>query len=73
MCIARVPTHANIADPFSRHDMTLALTHGWQVMGPPLRALQKRTCRIVGDVEFAHDVGFDERKELQQFHKQHMT
>ena len=71
--IARVPTHANIADPFSRHDMSLASKHHWQILEPPMHALHKRTCKIIGDIEFAHAVGFDDIKELQQFHRNHSS
>ena len=64
--VARVPTHANIADPFSRHDMSLAHEHGWHVLQPPMHALHRRMCRI-------HNVGFDEVPEPHKFHQSHIT
>ena len=68
--IARVPA---LADPFSRHDMSLAHEHGWRILQPPMHALHRRTSRIIGDTEFAHNVGFDEMPELQEFHQSHIT
>ena len=59
---------------FSRHDKSVAHKHGWQVLQSPMHALHTRTCRVIGDIEFAPTgVGFDEMPEAQQFHQSHTT
>ena len=51
----RVPSKANIADPFSRMDFTISTQPGWRVLEPPHRALWKRTFQILGSQTF-HDI-----------------
>ena len=67
----RVPTHANIADPFSREDFPIARQLGWHILGPPAKRLLQTTQKIIGDGQFAHDTGFSKDTFIQQF--QHLA
>lgn len=65
----RVPSKANIADPFSRGDFTIiAHTHGWRIIRTPHTSILQRTCTIIGDSFFAHTTGFSEVTGLRDFH-----
>ena len=63
----RVPTHANIADPFSRGDFSISKQLGWPVLEPPTNRLLTTTKKIIGDSTFAHDIGFTRDPYIQQF------
>ena len=63
----RVPTHANIADPFSREDFSIADQLGWYRLEPPTKRLLQTTQKIIGDSQFAHDTRFSQDKFIQQF------
>ena len=64
----RVPSKANIADPFSRGDFSIATERGWRIVRPPHTDLLKRTFKIIGDTTFAHEHGFEELQGVSQFH-----
>ena len=55
----RVPTHANIADPFSREDFSIAKQLQWRILEPPTKS------------HFAHNIGFSQDPFIQQF--QHLA
>ena len=55
----RVPTHANIADPFSREDFSIAKQLQWHILEPPTKS------------HFAHNIGFSQDPFIQQF--QHLA
>ena len=63
----RVPTHANIADPFSRGDFSISKQLNWPVLEPPTNRLLTTTKKIIGDSTFAHDIGFTQDPYIQQF------
>ena len=63
----RVPTHANIADPFSRGDFSISTQLHWPVLEPPTNRLLTTTKKIIGDSTFAHDVGFTQDQYIRQF------
>lgn len=63
----RVPTHANIADPFSREDFSIAHQLGWHRLEPPTKKLLSTTQKIIGDSKFAHTIGFSDNQYIQQF------
>ena len=44
--LRRVPTHANIADPFSREDFTIADQLQWPILEPPTSRLLETTKKI---------------------------
>ena len=69
--LKRVPTHANIADPFSRGDFSIAHQLQWPILEPPTTRLLETTKKIIGDAKFAHQVGFtqDPYIQLQQLQK----
>lgn len=64
----RTGRNIDIADPFSRHDMSLPTQHGWVVLSHLIHALYRWTCRVTGDVAFVHDVVLDDIPELVKFH-----
>ena len=68
--LKRVPSKANIADPFSRRDFTIATTLGWTILQAPTEHLVHTMNRIVGNPSFAHKHGFDNTPAIQQFHTQ---
>ncbi len=65
--LRRVPTYANIADPFSREDFTIAEQLHWPVLEPPTSRLLGTTKKIIGDSRFAHQTGFTEDPYVRQF------
>ena len=65
--LRRVPTHANIADPFSREDFTIAEQLHWPVLEPPTSKLLETTKKIIGDSKFAHQTGFTKDPYVLQF------
>ena len=65
--LRRAPTHANIADPFSRGDFSIATQLQWPVLEPPTTRLLETTKKIIGNAEFAHQIGFTQDKYIQQF------
>ncbi len=71
----RVPSKANIADPFSRGDVNIATAtdRGWRILRPPHTALLQRTFKIIGGATLAHDHGFDDMTAVPIFHKSIMT
>ena len=64
----RVPSKANIADPFSRGDFDIAHQHGWKILRTPHKEILQRTFKIIGDALFAHTTGFSNLSGLQAFH-----
>ena len=66
--LKRVPSKANIADPFSRRDFTIATTLGWTILQAPTEHLVQTMNKIVGNPSFAHKHGFDNTPAIQQFH-----
>ena len=64
----RVPSKANIADPFSRMDFDISTQLGWRVLEPPHRAILKRTVQILGNTSFAHETGFENVQDIKTFH-----
>ena len=64
----RVPSKANIADPFSRGDFDIAHKHGWKILRTPHKEILQRTFKIIGDALFAHTTGFSNLSGLQAFH-----
>ncbi len=64
----RVPSKANIADPFSRGDFSIATDRGWRILRPPHIDILKRTFKIIGDTTFAHEHGFDGLPGVSNFH-----
>ena len=64
----RVPSKANIADPFSRGDFSIATDRGWRILRPPHTDILKRTFKIIGDTTFAHEHGFDGLPGVSNFH-----
>ena len=65
--LRRVPTHANIADPFSREDFTIARQLQWPILEPPTSRLLETTKKIIGDSRFAHQIGFTQDPYILQF------
>ena len=65
----RVPSKANIADPFSRMDFDISTQLGWRVLEPPHRAILKRTFQILGNTSFAHETGFENVQDIKTFHE----
>ena len=65
--LRRVPTHANIADPFSREDFTIAQQLQWPILEPPTNRLLETTKKIIGDSRFAHQIGFTQDPYVLQF------
>ena len=65
--LRRVPTHANIADPFSREDFTIARQLHWPTLEPPTSRLLETTKKIIGDSHFAHQIGFTQDPYILQF------
>ena len=65
--LRRVPTHANIADPFSREDFTIAEHLQWPILEPPTSRLLETTKKIIGDSRFAHQIGFTQDPYILQF------
>ena len=63
----RVPTHANIADPFSRGDFSISSQLQWPVLEPPTSRLLTTTKKIIGDSTFAHEIGFTQDPYIQHF------
>ena len=57
----RVPTHANIAGPFSREDYSIATQLQWHILEPPTKIKS----------HFAHNIGFSQDPFIQQF--QHLA
>ena len=66
----RVPSKANIADPFSRGDFSIANERGWRILRTPHTPILQRTFKIIGDPLFAHTTGFSEIPGLSAFHAQ---
>ena len=64
----RVPSKANIADPFSRGDFSIATDRGWRILRPPHTEILRRTFKIIGDTSFAHENGFDGLPGVSKFH-----
>ena len=64
----RVPSKANIADPFSRGDFSIATDRGWRILRPPHTEILRRTFKIIGDTSFAHEHGFDGLPGVSKFH-----
>ena len=64
----RVPSKANIADPFSRGDFDIAHKHGWKILRTPHKEILQRTFKIIGDALFAHTTRFSNLSGLQAFH-----
>ena len=63
----RVPTHANIADPFSREDFSIAQQLGWHILEPPTKKILSTTQKIIGDSKYAHNTGFSDNQFIHQF------
>ena len=62
----RVPSKANIADPFSRGDFDIAHKHEWKILRTPHKEILQRTFK--NDALFAHTTGFSNLSGLQAFH-----
>ena len=69
----RVPSKANIADPFSRGDFSIATDRGWRILRPPHTEILRRTFKIIGDTSFAHEHGFDGPPGVSKFHEHVLT
>ena len=65
--LKRVPSKANIADPFSRRDFTIAESLGWKTLQAPTEHLIPTVHKIVGNATFAHQQGFTNNSAIQQF------
>ena len=65
----RVPTHANIADPFSREDFSIAKQLGWHILEPPTKKILTTTQKIIGDSQYAHNTGFSDNQFIHQFQR----
>ena len=66
--LKRVPSKANIADPFSRRDFTIAESLGWRTLPAPTEQLIPTVHKIVGNATFAHQQGFCNHCAIRQFH-----
>ena len=67
--LKRVPSKANIADPFSRRDFTIAESLGWNIFQAPTEHLIPTVHKIVGNATFAHQQGFSQNDAIHQFRK----
>ena len=75
--LKRVPSKANIADPFSRRDFTIAESLGWnifQALGwnifqAPTEHLIPTVHKIVGNATFAHQQGLSRNDAIHQFRR----
>ena len=67
--LKRVPSKANIADPFSRRDFTIAESLGWNILQAPTEHLIPTVHKIVGNTTFAHQQGLSQNEAIHQFRK----
>ena len=68
--LGRVPSKANIADPFSRRDFSISDSLGWRVLSTPTEHLVPTIHKVAGNPSFAHKTGFNCNPSVQSFHKQ---
>ena len=67
--LKRVPSKANIADPFSRRDFTIAESLGWNIFQAPTEHLIPTVHKIVGNATFAHQQGLSKNDAIHQFRR----
>ena len=67
--LKRVPSKANIADPFSRRDFTIAESLGWNILQAPTEHLIPTVHKIVGNATFAHQQGLSRNDAIHQFRR----
>ena len=67
--LKRVPSKANIADPFSRRDFTIAESLGWNIFQAPTEHLIPTVHKIVGNATFAHQQGLSQNDAIHQFRR----
>ena len=65
--IDRVPTKANLSDPISRFE---GLPHGllWSHIQLPQKAIAERCLKVIGDIQVASCLGFENIPGLENVH-----
>ena len=66
--IERVSTKANISEPISRFKAPL-LGPRWSAIQVPQEALTARCLKVIGDIRFASNTGFENISEISELHR----